>query len=245
MEGAAHETIIAREMSLSLLSSAAVGFAAPLPAVRPVAQPRPLTMSAADGMEGAAHETGFKTWDPLGLADLGSPATLAWFRHAELKHGRVAMAAFVGWLVSVSGVHFPGAISPFQTGTTFEEISKLGPLEQWEAVPEWGKVQIISAIFLIEHQSEWKLKPHYMAGGTPGDLKGLKSFWDPIGLTKKMDAEKLKRQRLSELKNGRLAMLGIVGCLIGGNLPDSIPVPINWPEGASITEPFGTFASYQ
>jgi hypothetical protein len=83
-----------------------------------------------------------------------------------------------------------------------------------------------------------------MAGGTPGDLKGLKSFWDPIGLTSKMDAEKLKRQRLSELKNGRLAMLGIVGCLIGGNLPDSIPVPINWPEGASITEPFGTFASY-
>ena len=33
------KTIIAQEMSLSLLSSAPVGFAAPLPAVRPVAQP--------------------------------------------------------------------------------------------------------------------------------------------------------------------------------------------------------------
>ena len=40
--------------------------------------------------EGAGHETGFVTWDPLGLADLGSPATLAWFRHAELKHGNAA-----------------------------------------------------------------------------------------------------------------------------------------------------------
>ena len=63
-------------------------------------------------------------------------------------------------------------------------------------------------------------------------------------LTKKMDATKLKRQRLSELKNGRLAMIGIIGCLIGGNLPGSVPVPIEWPAGASFTEPFGTFASY-
>ena len=83
-----------------------------------------------------------------------------------------------------------------------------------------------------------------MSGGTPGSLKFLKNFWDPVGLTSKMDAQKLERQRLSELKNGRLAMLGIVGCLAGGNLPGSIPVPINWPEGASLTEPFGTFASY-
>jgi len=200
-------------------------------------------MSAADGMEGVGDETGKKVWDPLQLADLGSPATLAWFRHAELKHCRVAMAAFTGWLVAVSGVHFPGLLS-FSESVSFEDLSKLGPLEQWEAVPEWGKVQIISAIFLIEHQSEWKLKPHYMAGGTPGDLKGLKNFWDPAGLTSKMDAAKLKRQRLSELKNGRLAMLGIVGCLVAGNLPGSIPVPINWPAGPSLILPFGPLATY-
>jgi len=213
-------------------------------------------MSAADGMEGAAHETGFTVWDPLGLADLGSPATLAWMRHAELKHGRVCMAAFTGWLVATGnqlavqnggeGIHFPGAISPFQTGTTFADIAAAGgPMEQWQMVPEVGKLQILGAIFIIEHQSEWKIKPHYMApGGKPGDLKGLKNFWDPVGLTAKMDAAKLERQRLSELKNGRLAMLGTFGCLIAGNLPGSIPIPINWPAGASFTEPFGTFASY-
>jgi hypothetical protein len=63
--------------------------------------------------------------------------------------------------------------------------------------------QILLAIGIIEHQSEWKIKPHYMAeGGAPGVLKGLKSFWDPIGFTSKLDAKKLERQRLSELKNG-------------------------------------------
>jgi hypothetical protein len=34
-----------------------------------------------------------KMWDPLGLADGGSDETVAWFRHSEIKHGRIAMAA--------------------------------------------------------------------------------------------------------------------------------------------------------
>jgi len=53
-----------------------------------------------------------------------------------------------------------------------------------------------------------------------------------------MDAKKLERQRLSELKNGRAAMLGLVGCLVAGNLPGAIPVPNAWLPGASFTLPF-------
>jgi len=230
-----------------LLSVAAQGFA-PTAAPRPTAVRSHVSMSAADGLEGAAHETGFKVWDPLGLADLGSPATLAWFRHAELKHCRVSMAAFTGWLVATGnqlavskgqdGIHFPGLCS-FSEGVSFADIAAAGgPMEQWAAVPAEGKFQILLAIGIIEHQSEWKLKPHYMAGGTPGDLKGLKNFWDPAGLTSKMDATKLERQRLSELKNGRAAMLGLVGCLVANNLPGAIPVPITWLPGASFALPF-------
>ena len=43
------------------------------------------------------------------------------------------MAAFVGWLVAVSGVHFPGLVS-FSEGVSFEDLSKLAPLQQWAAV---------------------------------------------------------------------------------------------------------------
>jgi len=193
--------------------------------------------------EGAAQETNNQVWDPLGLADLGSPATLAWFRHAELKHCRVAMAAFVGYLVAASGMHFPGQLSFKQVPITFEEISKLPPMLQWEAVPELGKLQILLAIGIIEHNSEWKTKPHYMKGGVPGSYKSLKNFWDPIGFTSGMTEVKLKRQRLAELKNGRLAMFGIIGCLIAGSMPEAIPFQ-GLPEGPTLVMPFGTLASY-
>merc|ERR1712204_103048 len=101
--------------------------------------------------------------------------------------------------------------------------------------------QIIAAIGIIEHQSEWKIKPHYMKeGGAPGSLKGLKSFWDPVGFTSKMSPEKLEHQRLSELKNGRLAMLGITSVLIANTIPGSIPLPINFPDAAAFVLPFWT-----
>jgi len=224
-------------MSIALALPLSLGFAPTLPVHAPMTTRPAAMMSAAEGLEGAAHETGFKVWDPVGFADLGSPATLAWFRHAELKHGRVCMAAFVGWLVAVSGIHFPGLVS-FSEGVSFEDLSKLAPLAQWSALPALGKSQILLAIGIIEHQTEWKLKPHYMKGGVPGDLKGLKSFWDPVGFTSKLDAKKLERQRLCELKNGRLAMLGVASVLIANTIPGSIPLPIAFPDTAAFVLPF-------
>ena len=110
-------------------------------------------------------------------------------------------------------------------------------------MPTLGKLQILLAIGALEIWGE-AVGTHYMApGGVPGSLKGLKAFWDPAGFTSKMNEEQLARQRLCELKNGRLAMIGLVGCLIGGNgaVPgmDAVALP-----GAAFTLPFGTYASY-
>lgn len=46
-------------------------------------------------------------FDPLGLSETYEPL-LPFFREAELKHGRTAMLAVMGWIVADLGVRFPG-----------------------------------------------------------------------------------------------------------------------------------------
>ena len=108
-------------------------------------------------------------WDPLGLAELGSEETLAWFRHSEVKHGRVAMAAFTGWWVVAAGSHLPGDLS---YGTSFASLPTKG-LEAWDAVPGWGKAQMLLFAGLIEFHDELFYSTrgtHYMRGGVPGKV---------------------------------------------------------------------------
>jgi len=152
-------------------------------------------------------------FDPLNLATTGSESTLAWFRAAELKHSRVAMLATVGYLVQGAGIHFPGMLSK---DVSFESLSALKPLEQWNAVPEEGKAQIIGTIFLAEIITEAK-GTHYMRGGDfptivfpPIDFSGV----DPATLKTKQDRE---------LNNGRLAMIAVMSFIAAANIPGSVP----------------------
>ena len=109
-------------------------------------------------------------WDPLGLANIGSAETLAWYRHSEVKHGRIAMAAFVGWWAVGAGVRVPGDLS---FGQSFASIPSKG-LEAWDAVPGWGKAQLLLFAGLVEFHDELfysRRSTHYMRGGTPGKVR--------------------------------------------------------------------------
>ena len=153
------------------------------------------------------------------------------------------MAAMVGLLVHINGIHFGGYLSPTY-GVTFESLSKMGPFEAWDAIPLLGQIQIIWTIAGLEHASEC-LDPagHYTKGGTPGNLKFLKNFWDTPGFTKKLSAAQLAEKRVSELKNGRLAMIGIASICASMAVPGSVPLlkGAGALTGPGFALPFGTF----
>ena len=54
-------------------------------------------------MEGVGPETGGLVFDPLNFVGTGTDKTLAWYRAAELKHGRVCMLASLGIAYTASG----------------------------------------------------------------------------------------------------------------------------------------------
>jgi len=173
-------------------------------------------------------------WNPLGLGDgvnfwgESEEATIGWLRHAEIKHGRVAMAAFVGFTIGSLGLHWPWKI---EGARAFAEVAAAGgPGDQWDALSTEAKYQIVLTIGFLEviGESDYALKAsgekHYMRGGKPGFYPSLKApgvvphpvpldLFDPTGITKKMSAERKEQALVAEINNGRWAMIGIIGCV--------------------------------
>ena len=181
-------------------------------------------------------------WDPLNIVtEETAPETIGWFRHAEIKHGRVAMAGFVGWLVHSNGITFPWNIqAPLDLGfnpaatanlptVSFADISAAGgPADMWDALPTAAKVQIILVVGFLEMHGENSLalemdgQKHYVRGGKPGYYPSFQGryphpvpldLWDPFGFTKKMTPERKEKALLAEVNNGRFAMIGIFGLI--------------------------------
>jgi len=164
-------------------------------------------MVSIQDLPGATEEVGGKVWDPLGLSDMCPYGSMEfeWMRTAEIKHGRVCMAAFVGWLVSELGITFPGNLA---TDLKFADVG-VG-LSAWENVPMLGKAQIFLVAGLIETANECK-KPHYLNAG-------MIKFEGPRA-----------KSRIAELKNGRAAMIGVAGFYAASVIPGSVPlVPSTW-----------------
>jgi len=169
-------------------------------------------------------------WDPLDIVnDEVDKETIGWFRHAEIKHGRVAMAAFVGFIVQSNGIYFPWNLQGLTSApVSFAEISAAGgPADQWDALPTSAKVQILGAIGFLElwgeasYVLEKEGQKHYVRGGKPGYYPSFDliphpvplKLWDPFGFTKKMTPERKEKALLAEVNNGRLAMIGIMGLI--------------------------------
>ena len=184
-----------------------------------VSPARNTALSAAiDDAFGVSIETGNKC-PPLGARILQdtSPDAIKWFQNAELKHGRIAMVATIGFMVQKFGVHFPlylgptgsNAFSPASdtawllsssSGVTFSDISAAAPLDAIQMIPAAGWLQIFFVAGWFEcvaFDRQWNQE-----GRVPGDYG-----YDPLGFTKGKDMENdetMKSLRMKEIKNGRV-----------------------------------------
>lgn len=145
-------------------------------------------------LEGYVGDVGF---DPLRFSDF---APMDFLREAELKHGRICMLAWTGFVATDLGAKiypFPEAYEGLTSVTAHDALVQQGAFSQlflWITIAE-----VISTVALIQMLYE-------ESGREPGDF-GL----DPLGfLTGKSEEEK-NEMKLREIKNGRLAMLAFSG----------------------------------
>jgi hypothetical protein len=225
-------------MKLAILASLVAGAAAFAPSTQSGVTSSALSESKAD-LEGLAAKLNpaVNFYDPMSLSDQdfwgkGNEATIAWLRQSEIKHGRIAMFAFVGycvqsnfvlpWAQTLAGAPHPSA--------------DLSPEAQWDLVPvgaKWQIFAVISALELWDECGGGGQMPHYMNGRQPGKYPPFTLFrdnihfvydlYDPFGFNKNMSDETKERRLRVELNNGRLAQLAIFAFLCADKIPGSVP----------------------
>jgi len=167
-------------------------------------------------MDGITLPIGF--FDPLGFSKGASPEAMKWYREAEIKHGRVAMAAFVGFLVNYQGITFPANLT--LSGEKFSSLGTGSPFLAWDNVSDKGKWSILGFIGLLEVLGEAE-KPHYMRGGKSGTHDLVWYFGSKYLSGKSEEQRQMKRN--AEINNGRLAMIGIMSFIAASTVPGSVP----------------------
>lgn len=142
-------------------------------------------------------------------------------------------------LTQKMGVHFPLYLGPngsnafhpesadawylsTSAGVTFSDIAKADTVfDAMAMVPAAGWLQIIAAGGLFELTAwnrQWNEKR-----SVPGDYG-----YDPLGFTKRpggLESEEMKKLRIQEIKNGRLAMITMAAWLSEESIPGSFPLP--------------------
>ena len=144
-------------------------------------------------------------FDPLGFSKGKDDATMNHYRESELKHGRVAMAACLGWYLDAAGVH-----------PAFNSELSNNPLEAAQQLNPVGWVQFVLGCGAIEWLAEKiKQRPGYQAV----DILGA-SYWVDNSDEGWVDYQN------KEINNGRLAMVAFMGifvqALLYGNYGDQI-----------------------
>ena len=155
---------------------------------------------------GAQAPLGF--FDPLGLLLDADQERFDRLREVEVKHGRVAMLAVLGHIITTKGDRIPGDIA---YGVPFSSV-KSG-LAAFETIPLAGIAQIFFFIGLME-----------LGYSTVKD--DVEAFCKKEMVTAGW-SESVQRSKMAiELNNGRAAQMGILGLMVHEKL-DNNPYVLN------------------
>ena len=203
-------------MKLAVLAALAGSAAAFAPA--PVAQTSSTALNADFSKElGVQMPLGF--FDPLGMLADADQEEFERLRWVELKHGRVAMLAVTGYLVTYAGVRFPGA-EGIPSG--FAALDNLPGMVWAQLIATWTMMEAANQ---DQYAAPWGTNQNAL-GESPAEFKGdfrngaLDFGWDKLSDDAKM------RKRAIELNQGRAAQMGILGIMVHeklGNVDNLLP----------------------
>jgi len=148
-------------------------------------------------LQGTGGPRPYDFFDPAGLTKGKTEEQLLQLRAQELKHGRTAMLACLGWFHTAAGVHYIGDAAA-------RTVVSDNPLINAQQLPLAGWLQILFTLMLFEWMFNYVVKP-------PRERP-----WDLLGWTPVIGDEEYppwKETQLKELNNGRLAMVGIIGLI--------------------------------
>merc|ERR1719198_1231718 len=174
--------------------------------------PRAASLQMADFKSEVGVQPPLGFWDPLGILEEADQQRFDRLRAVETKHGRIAMLAVLGHIVTTAGVRLPGEIA---YGIPFSSV-KVG-LKGLETIPAAGIVQIVMFIGLLEM-----------------GFTSRKDEIEKVHLEKsKWNDATIKRKMAIELNNGRAAQMGILGLMVHEAI-DGKPYVLNEILGAPV-----------
>merc|ERR1712060_424346 len=161
--------------------------------------------------------------DPLGLSSSGLVSEFKRRREVELKHGRLSMAATIGYIVP-EYYKFPGFLAP-SMGMKFSDVPN--GLQALSTMSPLGIFQIVIFAGLIELNVY-----NENVNGEPGNYGAGFLGARSVGFMANIQDPEIRRKKLNaELANCRLAMMAIIGMFFQDGLTGSA-----WGDWANYTD---------